>query len=55
MSFVEQEDVFEVVENFVTDIIKELSTKKIMDNKFYRMTYEEAMENYGSDRPDLRF
>jgi aspartyl-tRNA synthetase len=55
MSFVEQDDVFAVVEDFMKDIVKDLSDKKIMDNKFYKMSYDEAMENYGSDKPDLRF
>jgi aspartyl-tRNA synthetase len=55
MSFVEQDDIFDVVESFLGDLIKNLSDKKIMDNKFYKMTYDEAMENYGSDKPDLRF
>jgi aspartyl-tRNA synthetase len=55
MSFVEQEDVFSIVENYIKDVVKELSDKKIMDNKFYQMSYDEAMENYGSDKPDLRF
>jgi aspartyl-tRNA synthetase len=55
MSFVEQEDVFKVVESFIFDLVKELSYKKIKENKFYEMSYMEAMENYGSDKPDLRF
>lgn len=55
MSFVEQEDIFMVVESFMKDIIKDLSDKKIMDNKFYSMSHDEAMTNYGSDKPDLRF
>lgn len=55
MSFVEQEDVFKIVESYMRDIIAELSDKKIMDNTFYKMSYDEAMENYGSDKPDLRF
>ena len=55
MSFVEQADVFNVVESFLIDIIKKLSDKKIMDNKFYQMSHNEAKENYWSDKPDLRF
>ncbi len=55
MSFVEQEDIFDVVENYLTDTVNELSEKTIKDQVFYRMSYEEAMENYGTDKPDLRF
>jgi len=55
MSFVEQEDIFDVVENYLTDTVKDLTEKTIKDQVFYRMTYEEAMENYGTDKPDLRF
>jgi aspartyl-tRNA synthetase len=55
MSFVEQEDIFEVVESFMQDAVSELTDKKILDGKFYRMTHTEAMEKYGSDKPDLRY
>lgn len=55
MSFVEQSDIFAVVERYITDVVWELSQKTIMDNKFYQMSYEEAMETYGSDKPDLRY
>ncbi len=55
MSFVEQEDIFKVVENFTFDIVKDLTSKKILDNKFFSMTFEKAMEAYGSDKPDLRY
>jgi len=55
MSFVEQEDIFEVVENYFKDLVPSLSNKKIMDNKFYSMTFDEAIENYGTDKPDLRY
>lgn len=55
MSFVEQEDIFKVVEDYFSYIIPELSDKKIMDNKFYSMSFYEAMETYGSDKPDLRY
>ncbi|MBW7954677.1 aspartate--tRNA ligase [Candidatus Gracilibacteria bacterium] len=55
MSFVEREDIFKVVENYIFDSVKSLSNKEIMDQKFYSMSYDEALNNYGSDKPDLRF
>ena len=55
MSFVEQRDIFDVVENYMFDVVKNLTNKTIKDQIFYQMSYEEAMENYGSDKPDLRF
>lgn len=55
MSFVEQEDIFKVVEEYFFDTVKAVSSKTIMDNKFYSMSFNEAMETYGSDKPDLRY
>jgi aspartyl-tRNA synthetase len=55
MSFVNREDIFAVVEAYIRDVTKKLSDKTIMNDKFYVMTYNEALENYGSDKPDLRF
>jgi aspartyl-tRNA synthetase len=55
MSFVEQEDIFKVVEEYFFDTVKAISNKTIMDNKFYRMSFDEAMEKYGTDKPDLRY
>ena len=55
MSFVEREDIFAVVEWYIKDTVRNLSDKEVMDNKFYSMSYDEALENYGSDKPDLRF
>lgn len=55
MSFVEQEDVFKVVEDYITDVVSKLSDKKIVWWKFFSMSYEESMEKYWSDKPDLRF
>ena len=54
MSFVEQEDVFEVVESLMTNLFKTFSSKKMMFKKFPRISYEEAMLKYGTDKPDLR-
>ena len=54
MSFVEQEDVFEVVEELLINTFKKFSDKKMMFEKFPRISYEESMFKYGSDKPDLR-
>ncbi|MBD1153855.1 aspartate--tRNA ligase [Pelagibacterales bacterium SAG-MED23] len=54
MSFIEQEDVFDVIETLFLKLFKTFSNKKILDAKFPRITYEDAMLKYGSDKPDLR-
>jgi aspartyl-tRNA synthetase len=54
MSFVEQEDVFKVVEQLIVSVFKKFSSKKLMYEKFPRISYEESMLKYGSDKPDLR-
>ena len=47
MSFVEQEDVFSVIENLFLKLFKEFSDKKIASEKFPRIRYSEAIEKYG--------
>ena len=54
MSFVEQEDVFKVVETLMINLFKNFSSKKIMNDKFPKIPYQEAMLRYGTDKPDLR-
>ena len=54
MSFVEQEDVFEVVEKLMINLFKNFSSKKIVSTKFPRIPFKEAMLKYGTDKPDLR-
>ena len=54
MSFVEQEDVFQVVEKLMINLFKKFSSKKITHEKFPRIPYKEAMLKYGTDKPDLR-
>jgi len=54
MSFVEQENVFEVVEKLMINLFKNFSTKKLMFEKFPKISYADAMLKYGSDKPDLR-
>ena len=54
MSFVEQEDIFEVVEKLMVNLFKKFSNKKLKSEKFPKISYEEAMIKYGTDKPDLR-
>ena len=53
MSFAQEEDVWNVCEGMIKKIVKD--TKNIELDDFPRMTYQDAMENYGSDKPDTRF
>jgi len=54
MSFVEQEDVFNVVETLMVNTFKKFSNKKLKYDKFPKISYKEALLKYGSDKPDLR-
>jgi aspartyl-tRNA synthetase len=54
MSFVEQEDVFQVVEKLIVNVFKNFSSKKLIYEKFPKIPYDESMLKYGSDKPDLR-
>src|SRR6056300_1898497 len=54
MSFVEQKDVFQVVQKLIVDVFKEFSKKNILQENFPQITYEDALLKYGSDKPDLR-
>ena len=54
MSFVEQEDIFNVVERLMINLFKNFSSKKMLQDKFPRIPYQESMKKYGTDKPDLR-
>ena len=55
MSFVEQEDIFKIVEPIFFDLFKEFGKeKKISKTPFKKITYKESMLKYGTDKPDLR-
>lgn len=54
MSFVTEEDIFEVVEGLMKELFKKTLDVEIK-TPFKQITYKEAMENYGTDKPDTRF
>ena len=54
MSFVEQEDIFEVVEKLMSKLFKKFSNKKVLFDKFPKITFDNSMLKYGTDKPDLR-
>jgi len=55
MSFVEQDDLMSLTEGLFTELIPSVSDKRVLASPFPRFTYEEAMNRYGSDKPDIRF
>tara|TARA_B100000700_G_scaffold300727_1_gene369204 strand:- start:5465 stop:7234 length:1770 start_codon:yes stop_codon:yes gene_type:complete len=55
MSFVTEEDIYSLTENLYTEMIHELTPEKTLPSPFPRLTYKEAMDSFGSDKPDLRF
>lgn len=54
MSFVDQEEILDVNERMFKSVIAKLYPDKRMPEKFPRMTYDEVMEKYGTDKPDIR-
>jgi len=54
MSFIDQEDIFKVIEGFMKRVYSEMWNREL-SLPLPRLTYDEAMEKYGSDKPDLRF
>ena len=54
MSFVEQENVFNVVESLMVNLFKKFSSKKMIFEKFPRIPFHQSMLMYGTDKPDLR-
>ena len=55
MSFVEEEDILELTEKMYSTLVKELAPNKKIPKKFPRISYQESMQKYGTDKPDLRF
>ena len=55
MSFVHQNDVIDVVESLYIDLIKNIDKEIKVDSSFEKLTYSEAMNRFGTDKPDMRF
>ncbi len=56
MSFVEREDVMQLMEQLATEIVKTVTpAKRLLAEPFPRLRYQDALEQYGTDRPDIRF
>jgi len=55
MSFVDRDDVMAIVEKLFTEIIETETDKKLLFKPFQHLSYDEAMERFGRDNPDLRF
>jgi len=54
MSFVDEEDIFQIMELFMQRVFKKILDRDIQ-TPFLRLSYEETMEKYGTDKPDLRY
>ncbi|GBD11740.1 Aspartate--tRNA ligase [bacterium HR23] len=55
MSFVEEEDILNLMESLFTDLVEQVTPHKRLRKPFPRLTYAEAIAKYGTDKPDLRF
>ncbi len=55
MSFVERDDVLNLIEELMTAMVETVSDKTLTHKPFPRLAYDEAIERFGTDRPDLRF
>ena len=55
MSFVEREDILNLIEELMTRLIEDVSDKRLVTRPFPRLSYAEALERFGTDRPDVRF
>lgn len=55
MAFVEQDDVLNLVEGCFTELVRTVAPHKRVLSPFPRLTYDEALARYGTDKPDLRF
>jgi aspartyl-tRNA synthetase len=55
MSYTTQDEVLDLVEGLYAEIVEKLTEKKLLAKPFPRLTYAEAMDRFGTDKPDIRF
>jgi len=55
MAFVTQDDVFDVVERLMMALVEQHATQRLASRSFPRVAYRDAMNTFGSDKPDIRF
>ncbi len=55
MSFVERDDILALIEPLLIELTEKIGHKRVLAKPFPRLTYQEAMDRYGSDKPDIRF
>ena len=55
MSYTTQDEVLDLIEGLYTSIVEQLTQKRLLARPFPRLTYAEAMNHYGTDKPDIRF
>lgn len=55
LSFVERDDIMNLIEELVVGMVKLVSLVPLASDQFRRITYAEAVDKYGTDRPDLRY
>lgn len=55
LSFVEREDILDLMESMFTSVVENLTDLNLLTKPFKRLSYHDAMEMYGSDKPDLRY
>ena len=55
MSFVDENDVMELVETLYSSIVREIGVDRVSSDNFPRLKYDDVMEKYGTDKPDLRY
>ncbi len=55
MSFVERDDVLDLIEDMFARLVEEVSDRELVTKPFPRLSYKEAMRRFGTDKPDLRY